>query len=61
MELELKTNAVLVMPYFWDAFDYEPAVQPVPPPLEAWWWDESRWGGNVSRERERNYPNWDND
>jgi hypothetical protein len=33
MELELQSNAVLVMPFFWDAFDYEPAVQPELKPL----------------------------
>lgn len=45
MKNDLQESAVLVMPYFWDAFDYEPAVQPVAPELESWWFDEPSFGG----------------
>lgn len=31
MEQKLQEAAVLVMPYFWDAFDYEPVYPEEPP------------------------------
>lgn len=59
--MKLQESAVLVMPFFWDSFDYEPAEQPVPPFLAPEEDDAPYVGGAVEEARRDNYPNWDND